>query len=110
MDDEYIQDYQEFIITYLFSYNSADAPGQTKIIRTSWQEISFPGTLQVQQSIINGVGVRKTMFEKLLLAVTITFSLNLFLQVRVPHSTNTGIHDPQNTEPSITILVKKPEK
>ncbi|MCG6137097.1 MAG: hypothetical protein MET45_21100 [Nostoc sp. LLA-1] len=46
------------------------------------------------------------MFEKLLLAVTITFSLNFFVQVRVLN----GIHNPQDTENSTTILVKKPEK
>lgn len=64
----------------------------------------------MQQSIINnGVGERKIMFEKLLLAVTITFSLNFFLQVRILN-TDAGIHNPQHTEPSTTILVKKPEK
>ncbi|MBO3464331.1 hypothetical protein G7B40_039645 [Aetokthonos hydrillicola Thurmond2011] len=30
------------------------------------------------------------MLEKLLLAITITFSLNLFLQVRLPNQTKTG--------------------
>ncbi|WP_414566321.1 MULTISPECIES: hypothetical protein [unclassified Anabaena] len=50
------------------------------------------------------------MFEKLLLAVTITFSLNFFVQVRVLNTTDAGIHNPQDTENSTTILVKKPEK
>jgi hypothetical protein len=55
------------------------------------------------------VGERKIMFEKLLLAVTITFSLNFFVQVRVL-KTDAGIDNPQHTEPSTTILVKNPEK
>jgi hypothetical protein len=50
------------------------------------------------------------MFEKLLLAVTITISLNLFFQVRVPDQTNTGASYQQNTKNSTTILVTKPEK
>jgi hypothetical protein len=63
------------------------------------------GTLLVQQSIINGVGGKKTMFEKLLLAVTITLSLNLFLQIRGPNQTNThaSYHQP-------TILVRMLKK
>ncbi len=50
------------------------------------------------------------MFEKLLLAATVTFSLNLFFQVRVPDQNNTGASYQQNTEKSTTILVTKPEK
>ncbi|UKO98635.1 hypothetical protein [Nostoc sp. UHCC 0870] len=50
------------------------------------------------------------MFEKLLLAVTITFSLNFFFQVRVPLYTNSGTSDQQPTETSATILVTRPEK
>jgi hypothetical protein len=68
------------------------------------------GTLQVQQSIINGVGGIKIMFEKLLLAVTITFSLNFCFQVRVPNQTQTGAISQQHTETSTTILVTIPEK
>ncbi len=45
------------------------------------------------------------MLEKLLLAVTITFSLNLFLQVRVPNQTNTGEREVQPTETLPQILV-----
>ena len=45
------------------------------------------------------------MLEKLLLAVTITFSLNLFLQVRVPNQTNTGASQVQPTETLPQILV-----
>jgi hypothetical protein len=50
------------------------------------------------------------MFEKLFLAVTITFSLNLFFQVRVPDQTNTSNNSQQHTETSSTILVIRPEK
>lgn len=64
----------------------------------------------MQQSIINGVGGRKTMFEKLLLAATITFSLNFFFQVRVPEQNNSGaIYGPQPQQ-SATILVTKSKK
>ncbi|OUL19365.1 hypothetical protein BV378_33470 [Nostoc sp. RF31YmG] len=64
----------------------------------------------MQQSIINGVGGSETMFEKLLLAVTITFSLNFFLQVRVPNQDQTGANYQQHTETSATILVTIPDK
>jgi hypothetical protein len=64
---------------------------------------------QVQQSIINGVSESKTMFEKLLLAVTITFSIHLFFQVRPPDSANTGAVYQEHQE-TTTILVTKPEK
>lgn len=33
------KNYQEFIITYLFPYNSDDDPGQTKFVRRFWQKI-----------------------------------------------------------------------
>ncbi|MFN6570402.1 hypothetical protein [Dendronalium sp. ChiSLP03b] len=79
---------------------------QNSLTRTSF----IASTLQVQQSIINGVGGIKTMFEKLLLAVTITFSLNFFFQVRVPDRTKTGAIYQQHTETSTTILVTRPEK
>ncbi|AKG19926.1 hypothetical protein IJ00_00070 [Calothrix sp. 336/3] len=36
--------------------------------------------------MFHGVGGRKQMLEKLLLAGTITFCLNLFLQISVPES------------------------
>lgn len=55
-----------------------------------------------QQSNTNGVGRRKIMFEKLLLAVSITFSLSLFLQVRVPHQ--------HNNEPSYLLETKTTEQ
>ncbi len=45
------------------------------------------------------------MWEKLLLAVTITFSLNLFLQVRVPNQTNTGASYQERTEILPQIMV-----
>jgi hypothetical protein len=65
----------------------------------------------VQQSIINGVGERKIMFEKLFLAIIITFSLNFFFQVRVLNSTHSHISDQQyNTETLTTILVKNSKK
>jgi hypothetical protein len=64
----------------------------------------------VQQSILNGVGGRKTMFEKLLLAVTITFSLNFFVQVRVPNQTDTGTSYQPNQNIPTTILVEIPKK
>lgn len=56
------------------------------------------------QSIVNGVGKRKIMLEKLLLAVTITFSLNLFLQVRKPDQINT-IPSDQLSKTPVQILV-----
>nr|WP_017655502.1 hypothetical protein [Fortiea contorta] len=64
----------------------------------------------MQQSIINGVGGRKTMFEKLLLAVTITFSLNCFFQVRVPEPNQTSTNYQQHKQTSVTILVTRPDK
>ncbi|WP_373524900.1 hypothetical protein [Nostoc sp.] len=64
----------------------------------------------MQQSIINGVGGRKTMFEKLLLAATITFSLNFFVQVRVLEQNNSGATYRPQPEQSATILVTKPKK
>ncbi len=48
------------------------------------------------------------MFEKLLLAVTITFSLNLFIQVRVPEHNQTGTNYQQ--QQTSTILVTRPDK
>ncbi|ACC82530.1 conserved hypothetical protein [Nostoc punctiforme PCC 73102] len=60
--------------------------------------------------MISGVGGRKTMFEKLLLAVTITFSLNLFFQVRVPEQHNSGAIYGSQLEQSATILVTKSKK
>ncbi len=47
------------------------------------------------------------MFEKLLLAVTITFSLNLFFQVRVPVQQNSSAAYGPQPEQSATILVTK---
>ncbi len=78
--------------------------------KNSRAEFLFIGTLEVQQSIINGVSGRKTMFEKLLLAVTITLSLNFFLQVRAPDQTQTGANYQENTKTSATILVTRPDK
>jgi len=64
----------------------------------------------VPQSFFSGVGGRKTMLEKLWLAVTITFALNLFFQVHVHDQTNSGAIYQQNIDTSTTILVKIPEK
>jgi hypothetical protein len=50
------------------------------------------------------------MFEKLLLAATITFSLNFFLQVRLPDRTNSDTSYQQNPEKTATILVRKLNK
>jgi hypothetical protein len=60
--------------------------------------------------MVSGVGGRKIMFEKLLLAVTITFSLNLFFQVRVPEQHSTGASYGLQLEQSTTILVTKSKK
>jgi hypothetical protein len=50
------------------------------------------------------------MFEKLLLALTITFSLNFFFQVRLPGQHHSGAtYDPQ-LEQSAIILVTKSKK
>ncbi|KZL51726.1 hypothetical protein A2T98_00795 [Nodularia spumigena CENA596] len=65
---------------------------------------------QCIQFIINGVGERKIVFEKLFLAVIITFSLNFFFQVHILNSTHAGINDPQQTETSTTIMVENPQK
>ncbi|MDZ8189369.1 MAG: hypothetical protein RMX96_31600 [Nostoc sp. ChiSLP02] len=64
----------------------------------------------MQQSIINGVGGIKTMFEKLLLAATITFSLNLFFQVHLPEQNNSRTSYGLEAEQSATILVTKSKK
>ncbi|MFH7026313.1 MAG: hypothetical protein ACHBN1_13135 [Heteroscytonema crispum UTEX LB 1556] len=50
------------------------------------------------------------MFEKILLAVTITFSLNFFLQVRAPEQTNTDASYHQQTDTPLTILVSIPKE
>ncbi|MEH2080818.1 MAG: hypothetical protein V7K89_12700 [Nostoc sp.] len=47
------------------------------------------------------------MFEKLLLAVTITFSLNFFFQVRLPEQHNSSTAFGPQAEQSATILVTK---
>lgn len=60
--------------------------------------------------MINGVGGRKTVFEKLLIAVTITFSLHFFFQVRVPQQNNSGATHGSQVEQSATILVTKLKK
>ena len=44
------------------------------------------------------------MFEKLLLAVTITFSLNFFLQVRLLDQTNADTSYQQHNQTTLTIL------
>lgn len=50
------------------------------------------------------------MFEKLLLAVTITFSLNFFFQVHLPEQNNSGASYGVQPEQSATILVRKFKK
>ncbi|MCC5614416.1 hypothetical protein LC605_04850 [Nostoc sp. CHAB 5836] len=50
------------------------------------------------------------MFEKLLLAVTITFSLNFFFQLRLPQQHNSGATYDQHSKQSATILVTKSKK
>lgn len=50
------------------------------------------------------------MLEKLLLAVTITFALNCFFQVHVPHHLNSSNSYQQHTEIPTAILVTIPEK
>ncbi|NJL11166.1 MAG: hypothetical protein HC908_16155 [Calothrix sp. SM1_7_51] len=50
------------------------------------------------------------MFEKLLLAVTITFSLNLFLQFRLPNEAKTGANQGQHRQAISTIVVRMVEK
>ena len=50
------------------------------------------------------------MLEKLLLAASITFSLNMFVQVQVPsHNDSEGIY-PSQTDTTPQILVKIPKK
>ncbi len=49
------------------------------------------------------------MFEKLLLAITITFSINFFFQVRIPYPANTGAIYQENPEKT-AILVTRPDK
>ncbi|WP_236144270.1 hypothetical protein [Nostoc sp. CMAA1605] len=50
------------------------------------------------------------MWERLSLAITITFALNFFFQVRVPHQANSGANYKQHTETSATVLVTRPER
>jgi len=50
------------------------------------------------------------MLEKLLLAVTITFSLNLLLQMKEPSPNNNGVDFHQNTENAPAILVFRKAK
>ncbi|MEH2461036.1 hypothetical protein [Nostoc sp.] len=50
------------------------------------------------------------MFEKLLIAVTITFSFHFFFQVRVPQQNNSGATYGSQVEQSATILVTKSKK
>ncbi|MBW4512258.1 MAG: hypothetical protein KME64_38065 [Scytonematopsis contorta HA4267-MV1] len=50
------------------------------------------------------------MFEKLLLAVTITFSLNLFLQVRLPNQAESGTKYQQADETAPAVLVRLADK
>lgn len=59
--------------------------------------------------MMKGVGGRRTMLEKLWLAVTITFALYLFCQVHVVEQTN-GASYRQQVDSSTTILVTRPEK
>jgi hypothetical protein len=49
------------------------------------------------------------MFEKLLLAITITFSTNFFFQVRLPDPASTDAIYQVHPE-KITILVTRPRK
>lgn len=49
------------------------------------------------------------MLEKLLLAVTITFSLNLLLQMKEPNPDNPGSYD-QETQNPPTLLVRRATK
>ncbi|WP_315788102.1 hypothetical protein [Fischerella sp. JS2] len=50
------------------------------------------------------------MLEKLLLAITITFSLNLFVHVRLLEEPNSGAKLQQLKESAPTILVRLPQK
>ncbi|MEH1841099.1 MAG: hypothetical protein V7L20_20655 [Nostoc sp.] len=50
------------------------------------------------------------MFEKLFLAVTITFSLNFIFQVRVPEQHHSGATYGLQPEQSTAILVTKLKK
>ena len=61
----------------------AVSPSKAPIVQSS-----RPQRVAVEQWF-RGSGERKTMLEKLLLAMMITFSLNLFLGVRLPSKTQT---------------------
>lgn len=50
------------------------------------------------------------MLEKLLLAATITFSLNMFVQVRVPLQDNSERFYPLQRDTTPQILVNMPRK
>ncbi|MBW4595166.1 MAG: hypothetical protein KME46_20225 [Brasilonema angustatum HA4187-MV1] len=51
------------------------------------------------------------MLEKLLLAVTITFSLNLFSQVHIPKQTNTNLNNyQQQAERAANLVVALPRQ
>jgi hypothetical protein len=67
-------------------------------------------SFKMEASIILGVGGRKAMLEKLFLAVTITFSLNLFLQVHIPDRSSSQSNYQQQTETTPNLIVRLPKK
>lgn len=49
------------------------------------------------------------MFEKLVLAATITFSLNICLHIREPGGQSAEMQQPNNSDTSPAILVRLPK-
>jgi hypothetical protein len=63
--------------------------------------------IAIENNLYSCVGEINIMFEKLILAIAITFSLNLFFHIREPSRNNTHItvqKQPNSATP--TILVK----
>jgi hypothetical protein len=84
------------IVKYLLLTNT-----KQKVKRyNSWNSHSKTGINNLS------VGGRNAMFEKLLLAATITFSLHLFLPSQVIKSVNTGSKQIEQSQTTHTILVK----
>jgi len=57
-------------------------------LKYSGQLASTSGVWQFNHEFIIGVGGRKVMLEKFFLAIAVTFSLNVFIQVQFPMETN----------------------
>jgi hypothetical protein len=105
------------MIFYQFPHEFRNNCGQTRAISIilldevlKTRHFNPSNFQEIQQSIIDGVGGRKTVLEKLFLAVIITFSLNQFMQVRIPEQSHTGTSYQQPTATQPEIVVTMPRK